>query len=533
MIATASKKTQADALHGPNLILDVEHFGPIAAAKNIELKPMTVFVGPSNTGKSYLAVLLHAFLQAANSDDGQFAYSDFLRSFRHEQVSISSYASLKRDIVRQSIENDSHDINPRSFLSRIRVDGLEYETRQFITQIISFALGLIEDGANNEIIDYFDLKNEPKSSSRQVTYNTETRISLRGARYTLDLTDPKTLRNSTAATGVLHVPLRQLDIWNNQEDSGETELTSRDINYLDRILARYIQRQFKFLSRSFYIPTGRTGIMNAHRVLTSQIVKSAHRFGLETKDNINYHRLARDFLTLLIDLGDLQVAADDRRSPTSDNRYLGISRMASVADLIERSLIQGEIAVTVPEVGLPDFEYVRDSVITPMFRASSMVTELAPIFMVLRHYVQAGDVLIIDEPESHLHPEAQQQMAAALAFMVRSGLRVLITTHSHYMVEQLGNFVAASKLEGDLRKRVLKLDGAFGKEDIYLNESETAVYNFATDDSENGSIVSPVNFDTRRHGFFPKDHNWSIADQMNRTQRVIQASIAKRKNAST
>ena len=76
MTATASEKSQTDALHGPNLILDVENFGPIAEAKDIEFKPMTVFVGPSNTGKTYLAVLLHAFLQANPTlSDSGFGFS--------------------------------------------------------------------------------------------------------------------------------------------------------------------------------------------------------------------------------------------------------------------------------------------------------------------------------------------------------------------------------------------------------------------------------------------------------------------------
>ena len=57
-MTTSDDNTQPDSLHGPNLILDVENFGPIAEAKNIEFKPMTVFVGPSNTGKTYLAMLL-------------------------------------------------------------------------------------------------------------------------------------------------------------------------------------------------------------------------------------------------------------------------------------------------------------------------------------------------------------------------------------------------------------------------------------------------------------------------------------------
>ena len=39
--------------------LGVTDFGPIAKAE-VDLRPLTVFVGPSNTGKSYLAMLIYA-----------------------------------------------------------------------------------------------------------------------------------------------------------------------------------------------------------------------------------------------------------------------------------------------------------------------------------------------------------------------------------------------------------------------------------------------------------------------------------------
>ena len=42
-----------------DLEIDVTDFGPIARA-SIDLRPLTVFVGPSNTGKSYLAILIYA-----------------------------------------------------------------------------------------------------------------------------------------------------------------------------------------------------------------------------------------------------------------------------------------------------------------------------------------------------------------------------------------------------------------------------------------------------------------------------------------
>ena len=41
------------------LKLNVTDFGPIARAE-VDLRPMTVFVGPSNTGKSYMAILIYA-----------------------------------------------------------------------------------------------------------------------------------------------------------------------------------------------------------------------------------------------------------------------------------------------------------------------------------------------------------------------------------------------------------------------------------------------------------------------------------------
>lgn len=48
------------------LELEVSDFGPIVEA-NIDLRPLTVFVGPSNTGKSYLAILIYSLQKFYNS----------------------------------------------------------------------------------------------------------------------------------------------------------------------------------------------------------------------------------------------------------------------------------------------------------------------------------------------------------------------------------------------------------------------------------------------------------------------------------
>ena len=42
--------------------INVQNFGPIEKAE-IDLRPLTVFVGESNTGKTYLAALIYALHQ--------------------------------------------------------------------------------------------------------------------------------------------------------------------------------------------------------------------------------------------------------------------------------------------------------------------------------------------------------------------------------------------------------------------------------------------------------------------------------------
>ncbi|MCY3768211.1 MAG: hypothetical protein OXG56_02410 [Gammaproteobacteria bacterium] len=45
-----------------SLELQVTNFGPIINAR-VDLRPLTVSVGPSNTGKSYMAILIYALHQ--------------------------------------------------------------------------------------------------------------------------------------------------------------------------------------------------------------------------------------------------------------------------------------------------------------------------------------------------------------------------------------------------------------------------------------------------------------------------------------
>ncbi|MCX8068843.1 MAG: ATP-binding protein [Anaerolineae bacterium] len=55
--------------------------------------------------------------------------------------------------------------------------------------------------------------------------------------------------------------------------------------------------------------------------------------------------------------------------------------------------------------------------------------------------------LHVEEPEIHLHPDAQVAMVKILAYLVNHGFRVLVTTHSLIVLYTLNNLLAASEVE--------------------------------------------------------------------------------------
>lgn len=82
-----------------------------------------------------------------------------------------------------------------------------------------------------------------------------------------------------------------------------------------------------------------------------------------------------------------------------------------------------------------------------MVSTSSTVRSLFELDIFLRHIAKKGQWLIIDEPELNLHPKNQVLMGRLLAALSNAGLKILITTHSDYIVRELSILVLLSQRE--------------------------------------------------------------------------------------
>lgn len=72
-----------------------------------------------------------------------------------------------------------------------------------------------------------------------------------------------------------------------------------------------------------------------------------------------------------------------------------------------------------------------------------------------------GIVLVIEEPEAHLHPLAQQLLAEKIRNMARGGLQIVLTTHSPIFVDILGleGLVLVRKVNGATTVKQLNAEG--------------------------------------------------------------------------
>ena len=182
-----------------------------------------------------------------------------------------------------------------------------------------------------------------------------------------------------------------------------------------------------------HLPADRTGIMQSHSVLAGSVIRQATYAGIRPIKFETLTGTAADFLSLVLEIPESAFAAKDRPSVFDP-----------LVDEFEEDL-QVAIEVDPNAEGVDSIVAVTSEGRFPMARTSSMLSELAPLLLVLRsHYFV--DHLTIDEPEEHLHPVMQMLVASFLANLVNKGLRIVLTTHSNFFVTQFNNMMRVHEL---------------------------------------------------------------------------------------
>lgn len=134
-----------------------------------------------------------------------------------------------------------------------------------------------------------------------------------------------------------------------------------------------------------------------------------------------------------------------------------------------RQITQGAFAA---ENGVLHYQF-GDNQQLPITVASSSIKSLFHLDLYINNLAKEGDILLIDEPELNLHPDNQRQMAKVIARLCNAGIKVLITTHSDYLIREINNSIMLSHDIDD--KEQIMQRGEFKDCDI-LNAEHVSAY---------------------------------------------------------
>jgi hypothetical protein len=148
------------------------------------------------------------------------------------------------------------------------------------------------------------------------------------------------------------------------------------------------------------------------------------------------------------------------------------SDFADLAIEVE-SLLGG--AVELSKEGAVGFRPTGKSPTIGIHLTSSVVKSLVRLVFFFRHLAEKGDLLMIDEPELNLHPDNQRKVARVLAKAVNRGLRMIMSTHSDYVLREFNNLIILSQDSKPIRD----LRAKYGYSDSeLLAPSKVGVYLF-------------------------------------------------------
>lgn len=478
----------------------VKNFGPIAEG-NIQIRPLTVFVGPSNTGKSYLATLIYSLHRyfAADLDESPYGYPWRISSSKLIDEIVSD-PDVQKDIGAWISSLTEHNDMP-SF-----PEPVENVIRSIVEETKDMEV-LIE----REIYRCFgietirELIRRPRAQAAEVIvdlhqlderYNMRYRLGIRRNEFKVTgkvtgskLPVPDLARSPDGS--FLHRKLLYSLHGASKRDGFDPRLLTTLAGMTRNALTSSLRR------RAYYLPADRTGVMHSHQVVVSTLIQNAANAGLRPAVNVpTLSGILADFLDQLIQMASRHGSKSSKKGD-------------SLASRLEETVLQGGVNIDVSDANYPHFFYRPRGwkAKLPLMRSSSMVSDLAPMVLYLRHIVRPGDVLIIEEPESHLHPAMQIEVIRCLADMVRSGIHVVVTTHSEWVLDELAYMVMNSRLK-------VSGQATQGNTIDSLYPHQVGAWLFRDHETSEGVFVEEIEID--KSGLFPSGFDRVAVDQHNR-----------------
>lgn len=416
--------------------IDINNFGIIKNA-NIDIAPLNIFIGSNSSGKSFAARLIHCFncSDAPDISEELFVYLDEYLKDNDDNINekIFNYILTQPKLNSKPLKIPFSQIRPiidsvvLGYLSDVFKLKIEEEFDLNLNDLINSTQSYFKIDINDcEIIKPFNKDFEFKVNSFPLTERVNTaRIAL-------------------AFDGESNFLINIESIFFNI-----TQLS--DVNSLLLIILTMIVNSiFKdiCLKNSYYLIAERSDLVTDNKALTRRI-----------QDKSYFSKNQIDILSKLYSIDSTQKGEFYELGCEFDREFSGY-----LVD-IKYNGINNDISFI--------DEDTNKEVSSKML--STSIHEMALLSIYLKYVVKKDDLLIIEEPEAHLHPKNQRILVKYIVRAVNNGLKVMLTTHSDYIIEQFNNFVRLNSVDENL------LDEFNYTQADILSHEDVSIYTFKKD----------------------------------------------------
>lgn len=442
----------------------IKGMGAIKEGK-IDIKPLTVFIGPNNSGKTWAAYGISSIVS-------QFSwgkYTEFYLNNLLEEVYpeieqtieiLLKNKNAKIDIVKFFETNSNFYFNNLAKLSPLWMNEF------LATNTVSFENLSFKINAQRDEIKFAVDKLRCRCIDREIFFDKKKELFLKAH---------KKGKDSFIFFSI---------------SEGVNEEISKKIRYL---LFKWI---FQYMNQSLYnnvryLPAERTGFVVLLASGIKEKIKTEEKNEDRVEDNLSEDDEGEILLPYpIIDMINLLFVI---KKPSGMNKLLkkrmenkNLKNFFNLSTIFETKVMGGKLKHEKGAAinGVSNLYYRfkdREDLPLEMSVVSSTIKDLTPLSIYLKCFLNKDELLVIDEPEMNLHPANQARFMEFLVMLVNSGIKVMITTHSPYMTNHLESLIKAYSS----KKQNLESQFYLESKDAFISKEDVSVYYFGKGGIEN------------------------------------------------
>lgn len=415
-----------------DLSININNLGAVKNAE-VNLKPLTVFVGENGTGKTYTAYLIAYIFSKYSwekisqtiSNKKRTIFFDEIEEVTNELYRIGkSTIDLKKFIKDNTKKYYSYlcnDIIPEGFKSFLASDG------DFLNNIqVNLSLRNSEETQYSHLSSHFlDFSFKCKEQCNECNIGT-CLINSKKIKYFINNDN-------------LIIDFEKID----------EKVSKKNIRiFVSNLILQLLHRSV--FNEVYLLGAERTGLSLLFNSVRKKETNNKAKEKKKKGNRINHSHTNSSPTSALLSISHAmfnpeikKIRQDKLKSEENIQKYLKLS------EILEQTILGGNHKIKEDEeLGIKRiiFDYLEGDTKIPlnMATSSSSVKGLSSLVFLLRYMIEPNEIIVIDEPEMNLHPKAQVQLIELLAMLANSGVYVIITTHSPYIIDHLINLVKGS-----------------------------------------------------------------------------------------